>query len=112
MLPNLSLSPDALARLAHPLAPQPRCEPPVSRRRILAAGWFFYSAGFSPRNILMHAARIAVVAYVAVWFLVAGANMWLGVAKAGYSVGEELPIFLLIFAVPAVVAVVLKWKFI
>ena len=58
------------------------------------------------------AVRFAVVAYVAVWFLVAGANMWLGVAKAGYSVGEELPIFLLIFAVPAVVAVVLKWKFI
>lgn len=57
------------------------------------------------------ALRIAVVAYVVVWFLVAGANMCLGVAKAGYSVGEELPIFFVIFAAPAVVAVVLKWKF-
>jgi hypothetical protein len=37
--------------------------------------------------------------------------MWVGVAKAGYSFTEELPIFLLIFAVPAAVAIVLKWKF-
>ena len=38
--------------------------------------------------------------------------MWIGVAKAGYSINEELPIFLLIFGLPAAAAVVLKWKFI
>jgi hypothetical protein len=54
----------------------------------------------------------ATVAYVALWFVIAGANMWIGVAKAGYSVTEELPIFLLIFGLPAAAAVVLKWKFI
>lgn len=53
----------------------------------------------------------ATVTYVALWLIIAGVNMWVGVAKAGYSVMEELPIFLLIFAVPAAVAVVLKWKF-
>jgi hypothetical protein len=37
--------------------------------------------------------------------------MWVGVTKPGYSVAEELPIFLLIFGVPALVAVVLKWRF-
>jgi hypothetical protein len=52
----------------------------------------------------------ATVAYVALWLLIAGANMWVGVAKAGYSVAEELPIFLLIFGVPVAVALVLKWK--
>lgn len=50
------------------------------------------------------------VAYVALWFVIAGANMWVGVARAGYSVTEELPIFLLIFGLPAAVAIVLKWK--
>ena len=54
----------------------------------------------------------ATVAYVALWFVIAGANMWIGVAKAGYSINEELPIFLLIFGLPAAAAVVLKWKFI
>jgi hypothetical protein len=54
----------------------------------------------------------ATVAYVALWLVIAGANMWIGVAKAGYSVTEELPIFLLIFGLPAAAAMVLKWKFI
>jgi hypothetical protein len=53
---------------------------------------------------------VATVAYVALWLIIAGLNMWVGVAKAGYSVTEELPIFLLIFGVPAAVAILLKWK--
>jgi hypothetical protein len=53
---------------------------------------------------------VATVAYIALWFVIAGANMWVGVAKAGYSVAEELPIFALIFLLPAAVAAFLKWK--
>lgn len=52
----------------------------------------------------------ATVIFVSLWLVIAGFNMWVGVAKAGYSLTEELPIFLLIFAVPAAVAIVLKWK--
>lgn len=55
------------------------------------------------------AAGIATAVFVVLWLLIAGFNMWVGVARAGYSVSEELPIFLLIFGVPAVVAI-LKWK--
>lgn len=57
------------------------------------------------------AARWATGAFVVVWLAVAGFNMWLGVTKAGYSVTDELPIFLLIFAVPAAAAILVKWKF-
>jgi uncharacterized membrane protein YqjE len=32
------------------------------------------------------APRLAAIAYVAVWFVVAAANMWVGVAKAGYLI--------------------------
>src|SRR2546426_11943242 len=53
---------------------------------------------------------VATVAYVALWFIVAGANMWVGVARAGYSVTEELPIFLLIFGLPAGAAIFLHWR--
>jgi hypothetical protein len=53
----------------------------------------------------------ATATFVAVWLLVAAANMWMGVAQAGYSFQEELPIFLLIFLVPAALAVLVKWKF-
>jgi len=37
--------------------------------------------------------------------------MWVGVARAGYSIAEEFPIFLLVFAIPAVVALFIWWKF-
>jgi len=56
------------------------------------------------------ATAVANMAYVALWLVIAGVNMWVGVAKAGYSVTEELPIFLLIFGLPAAVAILFKWK--
>jgi uncharacterized membrane protein YwaF len=56
------------------------------------------------------ASGMAFVAFAVVWLVVAAFNMWIGVAKAGYSVAEELPIFLLIFGVPVVVAAIVKWR--
>jgi len=52
----------------------------------------------------------ATIVFVAIWFIAAAANLWVGVSKAGYSFAEELPIFLLIFLLPTVVAVVIRWK--
>ena len=49
--------------------------------------------------------------YIPLWFIAAAANMWMGVAKAGYSFMEELPIFLAIFGVPAAAAGFLWWKY-
>ncbi len=48
--------------------------------------------------------------FIAVWFVAALANMWMGVVRAGYSIAEELPIFLAIFAVPAAVAALVWWR--
>jgi hypothetical protein len=55
--------------------------------------------------------RVATFTFVAVWFVVAALNMWLGVVSAGYSVSDELPIFLLIFGVPTALAALVKWQF-
>jgi hypothetical protein len=49
--------------------------------------------------------------FIPVWLAVALINMWLGVSRAGYSVGEELPIFLVIFAIPAIAAGFIWWRF-
>ena len=35
----------------------------------------------------------ATLAFITIWFLVAATNMWAGVAKAGYTFREELPVF-------------------
>ncbi len=56
------------------------------------------------------AATVATAAFLLLWLAVTGVNMWTGIARAGYSVAEELPIFLLLFGIPAVAAVLLKWK--
>jgi hypothetical protein len=56
------------------------------------------------------APRFAMFSFVALWLVIAGTNMWIGVSKAGYSVADETPIFLLIFGVPAIAAVLLKWR--
>ena len=52
----------------------------------------------------------AALAFIPLWLIGEGVNMWVGVAKAGYTVREELPIFLVIFSGPAAVAVVVWWK--
>jgi hypothetical protein len=54
---------------------------------------------------------IAVKVFITIWLVLAGINMWIGVARAGYSVTEELPIFLLIFLLPAAAAFFIQWKF-
>ncbi len=55
---------------------------------------------------LIRATRTFVVA----WFMVAVMNMWVGVTQAGYAASEELPIFLLIFGAPGLVALVVIWR--
>ncbi len=49
--------------------------------------------------------------YLPFWLVVSLANLWIGVSKAGYTVAEELPILLFVFAVPAAFAAVAVWHF-
>ena len=46
----------------------------------------------------------AVKVFIPIWLLVALGNMWLGVTRAGYTVAQESPIFLVVFLIPAIVA--------
>ena len=52
----------------------------------------------------------AALAFVPLWFIGAVINLWIGVSSAGYSVADEAPIFLLVFAIPTVVALLLRRK--
>jgi hypothetical protein len=51
----------------------------------------------------------AAVAFIPLWLIAAAVNMYRGVQLAGYSVSEELPVFLLVFTLPALVALVFWW---
>lgn len=53
----------------------------------------------------------AMKIFIPLWAIAAGINMYIGVAQAGYGFMEELPIFLVIFGAPAIIAGLLWWKF-
>ncbi len=56
---------------------------------------------------LVRAAR----AFIPVWLVAAIVNMTVGVVSAGYTVMQELPILVVIFGVPALVAWLLARRF-
>ena len=68
----------------------------------LGLGWM---SGGAPRL------RTAAWVFVALWFVATATNMYIGVTRAGYSLMEELPIFLLLFCVPAIAAILLRARF-
>ncbi|MGX1744838.1 hypothetical protein ACWIEX_25080 [Bosea sp. NPDC055353] len=51
----------------------------------------------------------AVKLFLPLWFTGALINLWIGVARAGYTVMEEAPIFLVVFGVPAVASLLILW---
>jgi hypothetical protein len=54
--------------------------------------------------------RQAALYFLPAWFVGAAINLWFGVSRAGYSVRDEAPIFLLIFAIPSALALLTWWK--
>jgi hypothetical protein len=55
-------------------------------------------------------AATAALAFLPLWLVGAGINMYIGVKRAGYSIAEEAPMFLVVFAIPAAIALVVWWK--
>ena len=49
--------------------------------------------------------------FIVLWLVATLVNMWVGVNKDVYSVKDEAPVALLVFAVPAIVAIVIWWRF-
>lgn len=52
----------------------------------------------------------AALVFLPLWFIGAGINMYVGVTRAGYSVADETPIFLVVFAIPAAAALLTWWR--
>lgn len=48
--------------------------------------------------------------FIPLWLTGAAINMWVGVSKAGYSVADEAPVFLMVFGIPAAVALFVIWR--
>jgi len=79
---------------------------------VLAIGFVLLAVCLFAGHSLGAASGLAAGAliFLPLWLIGAGINLYLGVRTAGYSVREEMPIFLLVFAIPAVVALLAWWK--
>ena len=53
---------------------------------------------------------IPTAIFAAIWFMITGWNVWVGMTQAGYTFIEELPIFLLTYLLPLAIAIVIKRK--
>lgn len=53
---------------------------------------------------------LAAKLFMVVWAPIALTNMWIGVTRAGYSVRSELPVLIIVFAVPAALAGLAIWR--
>lgn len=82
---------------------------------ILMSGLLMFGSLFIySRLFVQHfpsAVAISTYSFVVLWLAATSFNMWVGISQAGYSVREELPIMLLLFALPAAVALLVRWKF-
>jgi hypothetical protein len=78
--------------------------------KVLAAGFVLLGFFILVGRVLGHGSRAALY-FLPAWLIIAGLNLWYGVTRAGYSLADEFPIFLLIFAVPSAVALLLWWRF-
>jgi uncharacterized membrane protein YwaF len=69
---------------------------------LVLLGMFLLLARFwaPDRGILAVAAK----AFIPVWLALTLVNLWIGVAYAGYTVIQELPILLVTFGIPAAAA--------
>ena len=52
----------------------------------------------------------AELLFIPLWFVITAINMWVGINHAGYTFMQELPIFLLVFGIPVVAAVLTWWR--
>jgi hypothetical protein len=73
----------------------------------LLIGRIIGSAVPNPSTALSRAALV----FIPLWLIAAGINMWMGVAKAGYSVREEIPYFFVVFLIPSAVAFFIWWSY-
>ena len=79
---------------------------------VIAGGFVLLAVCIFGGNVSGGAVGLArgALVFLPLWLIGAGVNLYLGVKTAGYTVREEAPIFLVVFGIPAVVALLAWWK--
>lgn len=81
---------------------------------IMSLGLILWAASLATAKFLGNLNPLAksttTYIFIGIWFVLSSLNLYYG-TKAGYTVLEELPIFLMIFLIPSLVAFFVQRKF-
>jgi hypothetical protein len=78
--------------------------------KIILGGFILLGLCFIAGRWIGAAISTAMKCFLVLWLIGTLANMWVGVSRAGYSVRDEAPVALAVFAVPAIAAILIWWK--
>lgn len=70
----------------------------------LLLGW--RASRTNPTAGFARAARL----FLPVWLLASAINMWFGMRHRGYSFAEEVPVFVVVYLIPAATAMLIWWR--
>jgi hypothetical protein len=79
--------------------------------KIILAGLLLLAGCLGAGHLLQARGGLATAAlvFLPLWLVGALINMWFGVARAGYPLREEWPMLIVVFGVPAIVALGIWW---
>lgn len=79
--------------------------------KVLLAGLFLIGLCFFVGHMTSgsHPFDLAIKVFLPLWLLASCVNMYVGVKHAGYAFSEETSPFLIVFSIPACLALLLWW---
>ncbi len=77
---------------------------------VILAGLLLLGAALLAGHWLGESVPLVCQVFIGIWLVAALINMWFGVHRAGYSALEELPMLVVVFGVPAILAVWVWFK--
>jgi hypothetical protein len=80
--------------------------------KVLAIGFLLLGFSLLGGGLIQgsHGIAIGALVFLPLWLIGASMNMYFGVKRVGYTTAQELPLFLVVFLVPAIPALLTWWK--
>lgn len=76
---------------------------------LIIGGGLVLLAGMAVAGRAIGQPSTALQLFLLIWLVVTAVNLWIGVTRAGYTVMGELPIALVVFGAPALLALGILW---
>ncbi|MDM0071625.1 hypothetical protein [Variovorax sp. J31P207] len=77
---------------------------------LLAAAALLLASLHGVVRLLHLSSALASVVFLFLWLAASTFNMWFGMVEAGYTLAQEWPVFMVLFGLPAICALLLQWR--